>query len=62
MSWLTEPPNQFSPRESLVAYLKRAETHTGRDDPDLKREVADVRAMLAEKDRKAAVSTKKAVA
>ncbi|MGD0108542.1 MAG: hypothetical protein ABSC06_31550 [Rhodopila sp.] len=58
MSWLTEPPNQFSPRESLVAYLRRAETHPGRDDSDLKREVADVRAMLAEKDRREVASAK----
>jgi hypothetical protein len=62
MSWLTEPSNQFSPRESLVAYLKRAENHPGRHDPDLKREVADVRSMLAEKDRKTAASAKKAAA
>ena len=59
MSWLTEPPNQFSPRASLVTYLRRAETHPGRDDPDLKREVADVRAMLAEKDRREAAASVK---
>jgi hypothetical protein len=42
----------------LVAYLRRAETHPGRDDSDLKREVADVRAMLAEKDRREVASAK----
>ncbi len=60
MSWLTEPPNQFSPRSKLVAYLKRAETHPGRDDPDLKLEVAEVQGYLDAMDRKAAGSAKTA--
>ncbi len=58
MSWLTEPPNRFSPRQSLIDYIERSKTHPGRDDPDLKQEAARVQGYLDEADRKAAASAK----
>jgi erythromycin esterase-like protein len=43
----------------LIDYLKRFETHPGRDDPDLKLEAAEVRGYLDAMDRKAAALVKK---
>lgn len=57
-SWLISPPNQFSPRYKWEAFLKKMETHPGKDDPHMKREIAEVQRYLEEADRKAAGSAK----
>jgi hypothetical protein len=41
-AWLTDPPNRFSPRQSWIDFLKQSEMHPGKDDPDVKHEVAIV--------------------